>query len=283
MKIGALLFILIALLVVPTGIAIAQEERISGQNRSISVQTDDTHYEEGDVIVIFGTVGTIIPDQQVTLQIFVNDILIEVAQIQVAQGDKRYSHTTIAKGEQWNKNGDYIVRALYGEGNVNQAVFTFIRTEEIPVVTSIFDVDAGSHGTFDVKYTIKGGQVNDISVDSENLGIVIQITADDEGFITMELPRKFIGAEKQSGRDEVFIILIDDMQTEYDETIVETESRIIKVDFLPGDSKINVIGTYVVPEFGTIVMIMLLVAMTSMILAIKIGIIKPQLRQLINQ
>ena len=269
MKIGVL-FVLAALLVASASTtAMAQEERITTQDQRITVQTDDSHYDEGDTIVIFGNVGTIIPGAHVTLQIFVNEVLIDIAQVQVAQGDKRYSHTTIAEGDQWNKNGDYIVRVLYGEGNINETVFSYTKTEAIPIVTDIFEVDTGRHGTFDVKYTIKGGEVADITVDSENLGIVVQINAEDEGFITMDLPREYIGAEKQSGRDDVFIILIDGVEAGYEETIVETESRVIRINFLPGESKIDVIGTYVVPEFGAIVMVALVASMAAMILAIR--------------
>lgn len=267
-KIGVF-FVLAALLVVSTGIAMAQEERVIGQEERITVETDDNHYEEGDTIVIFGSVGTIIPGAQVTLQIFIDDILIDIAQIKVAQEDKRYSHTIIAEGDQWNKDGDYVVRVLYGEGNINETLFSYSQTTEVLVTTDIHEVDAGRYGTFDVKYTIKGGTLEDITVDSQNLGIVVQIDATDEGFITMDLPREFIGAEKQSGRDEVFIVLIDDVDVGYEETIVETESRVITINFLPGDSRIDVIGTYVVPEFGAAVMIALVAGMAVTVLALR--------------
>lgn len=270
------LFVLAALLIVSTSVAMAQEEeatvreeRITTQDQRITVQTDDNRYEAGDTIVIFGEVETIIPGAQVTLQIFIDGVLIDIAQVQVAQGDKRYSHTIIAEGDQWNKNGDYIVRVLYGEGNINETAFSYSQAEVVRQVTDIFEVDAGRYGTFDVNYTIKGGELDDITVDSENLGIVVQIDPSDEGFITMDLPREFIGAEKQSGRDEVFIVLIDDTEAGYEETIVDTESRVITINFLPGDSRIDVIGTYVVPEFGAAVMIVLVAGMAATALAIR--------------
>ena len=270
------LFVLAALLIASTSVAMAQEEeatvreeRITTQDQRITVQTDDNHYEEGDTIVIFGNVGTIIPGAQVTLQIFIDGVLIDIAQVQVAQGDKRYSHTIIAEGDQWDKNGDYIVRVLYGEGSVNETAFSYSQGEVAREITDIFEVDAGRYGTFDVRYTIKGGELDDITVDSENLGIVVQIDPSDEGSITMDLPREFIGAEKQSGRDEVFIVLIDDTEVGYEETIVDTESRVITINFLPGDSRIDVIGTYVVPEFGAAVMIVLVAGMAAAALAIR--------------
>ena len=275
MKIGVL-FVLAMLLVVSTGIAMAQEEEIIVQeerirvlDEGITVQTDDNHYEEGDTIVISGEVGTVIPGVQVTIQIFTRDTLIDIAQVQVAQGDKRYSHTIIAEGDQWNRDGDYTIRVLYGKGRTNETVFSYTQETEIPITRDNYEVDAGRYGTFDVAYTIRGGEVRDMAVDSQNLGIVVQIDATDEGFITMDLPREFIGAEKQSGRDEAFIVLIDEVETGYEEAVVETESRVITVNFLAGDSRIDVIGTYVIPEFGAAVMIALAAGMAVTVLALR--------------
>ena len=81
------------------------------------------------------------------------------------------------------------------------------------------------------------------------------------------MPREFIGAEKQDGKDEIFIVLIDGIGTAYEESIVLTDSRIITIDFEAGDSDIAIIGTYVVPEFGTIVMAIMIVGITTVILA----------------
>ena len=52
---------------------------------------------------------------------------------------------------------------------------------------------------------------------------MIKIDASDEGKLVLDLPRKYIDAEKQNGKDEVFIILIekvngDIVETTYQET-----------------------------------------------------------------
>ena len=51
------------------------------QSSLISTQTDKENYDEGDTIVISGQVTTIIGDTQVTLQLFKDGNLIEIAQI----------------------------------------------------------------------------------------------------------------------------------------------------------------------------------------------------------
>ena len=254
-------YVLLALLVFPTASAFAQVSLIS-------VQTDDNRYDEGDTIVISGHVNTVIGSTPVLLQLFTEGNPVDIAQITVAQ-DGSYSHTVIAEGPVWNKSGEYTVRVSYGEGNVAESEFEYALKSEAIETTMIFEVDAGSHGTFDVEYTVKGGTVKDMTVDSDGFALVIQIDATDEGTISLDLPRKFIGAEKQDGKDDTFIILIDGIEVAYQEAAIHSDSRIITIDFEQGDSEIRIIGTYVVPEFGTVVMIILIAGIMVSILATK--------------
>ncbi|QLH05515.1 PEFG-CTERM sorting domain-containing protein [Nitrosopumilus oxyclinae] len=249
---------LILLLIISTGTAFAQESLIS-------VQTDDNHYDEGDTIVISGTVTTIVGSTPATLQLFSDGNLVDIAQITIAQ-DGSYSHTVIAEGPLWKKSGEYTVRASYGEGNIAESEFSYSPKSEIISTSTNYEVDAGSHGTFDVEYTINGGTITNIVVDSNIFAIIVQIDAFDEGSITLDLPREFIGAEKQDGKDDTFIILIDGIEVEYQESVVLADSRVITINFEQGDSDIEIIGTYVIPEFGSIVMIILMIGIMTTIL-----------------
>ena len=255
-------YLLMFAMIISAGTAFAQESLVS-------VQTDDNNYDEGDTIVISGMVTTVVGETPVTLQLFTLERdLVDIAQIQVAQ-DGSYSHTIIAEGPKWKKQGDYILKASYGEGNTAEVEFSYTPESEAIVTTNNFEVDAGGYGTFDVEYTIKGGTLEDMRVDSDNFGIVVEIEAVDDGSITLDLPREFIGAEKQDGKDEIFIVLIDGVGATYEESVVLADSRIITINFEAGDSDIIIIGTYVVPEFGTIVMAIMIVGITTIILASK--------------
>jgi len=252
---------LIFLLIISTGTVFAQESL-----SLINVQTDNNHYDEGDTVVISGNVTTIVGETPITLQLFVEGNLVGIAQITVAQ-DGSYSHTIIAEGPLWKKIGNYIVRVSYGEGNIAETEFKFTPKSESIETTTIFEVNAGSNGTFDVEYTIKGGIIKDIIVDSEIFAIIVRIESTDEGTISLDLPREFIGAEKQDGKDDTFIILIDGIEVAYQESVVQSDSRVITINFEEGDSDIEIIGTYVVPEFGTIAMMILIVGIMTIILA----------------
>jgi predicted secreted protein with PEFG-CTERM motif len=257
--------ILMILAVISTGTAYASS--------LISVQTEDDNYDEGDTIVISGKIKTIIGDTQVTLQLFREGNMVEIAQIKISE-DGNYSHTIIAEGNLWQIQGEYTVKVTYGEGNIAETNFLFTPASAVLETTDIFEVDAGNSGTFDIPYTIRGGTLLDISIDPDIFGLVIKIDASDEGKLVLDLPRKYIDAEKQNGKDEIFIILIEKMNNEIVETpyVEETsysEIRTLTINFEEGDSSIQIIGTYVIPEFGTIVMIILTIGIMTSILLTK--------------
>ena len=254
---------LIALLIISTGAVFAQEPT---SGATVNVQTDAVHYIEGDVIVISGNVFPILPNTPLVLQLFLAESLVDIAQITVAQ-DGTYSYTIIAEGPLWKKIGDYVVKVTYGEGNIAETEFSFTPKSESIETTTIFEVNAGGYGTFDVEYTIKGGTIKDMIVDPSIFAIIVQIESTDQGTISLDLPREFIGAEKQDGKDDTFIILIDGIEVAYQESVVHSDSRVITINFEEGDSDIEIIGTYVVPEFGTIVMMILIAGIMTVILA----------------
>ena len=256
--------VLIILVLIPAGTVFANTSLIS-------VQTDDSTYDEGDTIVIYGNIETIIGQTPVTMQLFNNGNMVEIAQIVVSK-DGNYSYPIIAEGSMWQTQGEYVVKVTYGEGNVAETTFLYIPNSEVLTTTDIFEVDAGNSGTFDLPYTIRGGTISNISIDENIFGLVVDIDASDKGKIVLDLPRKYIDAEKQNGKDEVFIILIekqngDVVETTYKEETSYSKIRTLTINFEEGDSKIQIIGTYVIPEFGTIVMIILTAGiMTSVLL-----------------
>jgi predicted secreted protein with PEFG-CTERM motif len=255
--------ILIILILIPVG-------TIFVYGSLVSVQSNASTYDEGDAIVISGQIETIIGQTPVTLQLFKDGSMVEIAQISVSK-DGNYSYVIIAEGSMWQNQGEYVVKVTYGEGNIAETTFLYTPDSEVLTTTNIFEVDAGSSGTFDLPYTIRGGTLSDISIDEQIFGLVVEINASADGKIVLDLPRKYIDAEKQNGKDEVFIILIekqngDLIETTYNEETSHSEIRTLTIDFEEGDSKIQIIGTYVIPEFGTIVMIILTIGIMASIL-----------------
>jgi len=257
---------LMILTIIVSGTAFAEDSLIS-------VQTDDNDYDEGDTILISGAISTIIGDTQITMQLFEGDCseftnacnLIDIAQIEVSR-DGNYFHTLIAQGPLWKTSGDYTIKVVYGAANAAETQFTFIPKSQVLETIDNFEVNAGDSGTFDVKYVIKGGIIKDLVIDPDIFGLVITIESQHDGKLVLDLPRKYIDAEKQDGKDDIFIVLIDNVQTTYQEPTLYSDIRTITIEFEEGDSEIQIIGTYVIPEFGTITMIVLTIGIITSIL-----------------
>ena len=215
------------------------------QSSEISLSLSNSSYEEGETIVISGKVSTIIFDAPMTINIFNQGNLIEIAQLVVAQ-DGSFTHTILAQGPQWQNEGDYTVRASYGEGNIAEANFEFFKQIAIADTSDFFEVNAGSSGTFDVEYIIRGGTVKDMIVDSQIFALIVVIESTGDGSLTVDLPRESIDATKSDGSDDLFIILIDGIEVIYDEAITNENTRTITIQFEEGDSDIKIMGTFII-------------------------------------
>ena len=229
-------------------------------------------YFEGDVIVISGKVSTVIKDNPVTIQLISQgknneENIVQIAQIDVAQ-DGTFSHTVKAQGPQWQSEGNYVVRAFYGVDSFADEFFEFFKKDK--GTSLIFEVEKpDKSGTFDIGYVIRGGNVTDMIVDEEFFELIVLIETKSDGAVTLELPRTAIDAKKSDGTDDVFIVLIDRVEVPFVESNNDENTRIITIDFEEGDSDIEIIGTYVIPEFGTIASLVLAISIISIIIMSK--------------
>jgi len=217
----------------------------STQSSEISLSLSNSSFEEGDTIVISGKVSTIIFDTPMSIQIFNQGNLVEIVQLVVAQ-DGSFTHTIIAQGPQWQNEGDYTVRAAYGEGNIAEANFEFFKQPAMADTSDFFEVDAGSSGTFDVEYTIRGGTVKDMIVNLDLFALTVIIESAGDGSLTLDLPRESIDAKKSDGSDDLFVVLIDGIEVIYDEAITNENTRTLTITFEEGDSDIEIMGTFII-------------------------------------
>ena len=264
-KIASLLF-LILISSMSVNSVFAQE--ISGQK--ISITTDNTAYEEGDIITVTGSIEKIIPGTPIILQIFIERTQVDIAQIDVSsQGD--FSTTFVASGPLWSNDGDVSIRASYGT-MFTETNFTFYSQVKEDTFLLNQEVEIPNEGTFDVPYTMKGGTVQSILLNQENLGLDININTTSDGSITLELNRNYIDSIKPDGTNEDFIIMVynlqvnEPVQTEFLDLESTDESRVIQIPIKSGDNLIQIIGTFVIPEFGTITQFVLIIAILSIII-----------------
>ena len=104
-----------------------------------------------------------------------------------------------------------------------------------------------------VPYSITGGVVTGTSVNTDDNSLIVMINASEDGTLTLTPSKKVL--------DGAFMVLVDG--EEWDD--VEWDGNKISVMFFAGTEKIEIIGTFVVPEFGAIAALILAVAIISII------------------
>ena len=259
----SLFFILSVMLTMPIAFG---EEMLGAQK--ISLTSDNTAYQEGDVITITGTIEKVIPGMPVTLQIFFDKNLLQVSQVKVSQ-DGKFTDTFTAAGPQWQNEGTVMINADYGGSSTEINIEFFKNTSG--EFTSNYEVKIGEGGTFDVQYTMKGGIISSMDLNQKNLSLEINISTSSDGNLNINLPRDSIDSINNKGQDIDFIVLMYEgnskipVQTDFKNVSTENKFRSIDIPVKNGDTKIEIIGTHVVPEFGTIAMIVLAVAIVSII------------------
>ena len=242
----------------------------------VTLSTPNDIYYNGDHVVAFGTVSTFFENLPITIQIYHESNLIGVAQVPVAQ-DGTFVSSFYATGSKWKDEGTYTIRAQYTPTQIAETTFEFF-SQVIDKSSAVFPVDIPNSGTFDVGYTIRGGEVKDIVMNQERYSLLVETAMNSNGNIVLKLPRDSFDA-KNNDTDETFIILISKRafvseieyfeQVEYEEIAVSSDYRTIRIPLEEGDRWIEVIGTYVIPEFGSMVIIILVVAVSSAIIMSK--------------
>ncbi|HET6458724.1 MAG TPA: PEFG-CTERM sorting domain-containing protein [Nitrosopumilaceae archaeon] len=235
---------------------------------NITVTTDKSSYTINDSIVISGVVKAVVPRTPVTIQIFNADKnVVYINQIDVSQ-DGTYSNANIkAEGKLWVSSGTYTVKVQYGPTVTTQTTFTF--ASSITPVSNYFIVkDPSSQQTFSVNYTISGGTVKDMTIDTQSISLITSLNSTSCNVncdITLQIPRSLIDAKTTNGQDDSFIVLIDGAEVPPSSEETNNSFRTLTIQFLQGDQDVEIIGTWIVPEFGTIAMLVLAIAIISII------------------
>jgi predicted secreted protein with PEFG-CTERM motif len=255
-------FALSAILIAGIGLAPAFGQIVE----SVVVTTDKPSYGEGDTIIVSGEVRELLSGFPVTLQVIsANGNLVTIQQLEVGS-DKTFETQLTTGGPLWKSEGTYTIKVLYGtESRTAEATFTFGGAGTVPSTPSTpSGPSIAVPGTeFSVGYSITGGSVLSITPDVDANSLIIAISTSDDGEVTITLPRGLIDA-KIGSEDDDFFVLVDGEEVEFEEATTST-TRTLTIGFPIGAEEIEIIGTMVVPEFGTIAALILAVAIISIV------------------
>jgi predicted secreted protein with PEFG-CTERM motif len=249
---------------------------VSAEDDDLVISLNKESYAAGETITVTGHVsgGDIGP---VILQVISpNGNVAHIAQITPDSEDNFSEDVSTSIAGQWKETGTYIIKAthLYATTQL-QFEYGGLMQAQVKPSTDIEDtsgdlelspLDEFSNNVviikiedYDVHYKITGGKVLKIIPDTENTSLIIQIETFNDGELTITLPKEIIDTNEGS-----FFVLVDGEETIYysEET---SDTRTLLIPFYNGSEVIEIIGTFVIPEFGTIAAIILAVAITSII------------------
>ena len=226
----------------------------------VSVWTEKTDYGHNDKIIVEGRVANVASGFPVTMTVVspLNSI-VTVDQITVAQ-DGSFKTTLNTAGAMWKYDGTYTIKVNYGsaeKSNKAQVELTggvgYTPNYSTPTPTKQCGANDLSANGQCIPFSISGGMVTGTTLNTNDNSIVISINAEDDGTLTVS-PSKTI-------QEGIFMVLVDG--EEWDD--VEIVANKVTVMFPAGAETIEIIGTYVIPEFGTIAAMILAVAIISII------------------
>ena len=119
-----------------------------------------------------------------------------------------------------------------------------------PTMAAAEDIDPADY------IKTSGASVTSITANSDDDTLVIGIDADDDGELSVTLDSKVIEAFD----DGSYFVLVENEEVEF-----EQNGNKLTIPYEAGNEKIEIVGSHVVPEFGTIAMIILAVAIVSII------------------
>ena len=256
-----------------------------GATLPITVVTDLPSYNQGDIVIIKGTIRDI--QNQTGIAIIVRDSLKNIVSVgqPIISSTGTFTVKIPANGPLWKQAGNYTVIAQYGKYQNVTTTFQYSGGNgQIITSTSMtsntFQINAGGQ-TYNVPYTIKGGTVKSMDIYADKLTLEITIAATSDGSLTVDLPRTLMDAkvqanltadEKMTGvqvnpntqPDDKFIVIVSGAPVQFTET-KDSTTRNLSIPFHAADTKIDIIGTQIVPEFGAIAALVLAIAIISII------------------
>ncbi len=261
MKAHLTVFALSAILIASIGIAPA-----FGQS-SVVISTDKPSYSEGETILVTGEVAQLLGGYGLTITVKSDLAIVYIGQLTVG-ADKKFSTTIAAGGSLMKNDGTYTITVQYGDNKNNAASTTFEfggSTVTPPKdVSEVTDTTVSVSGSSDlIGYEITGGKLVNIMPDVDANSLIVSIDATNDGSLTLTIPRSVLDATINGGDDD-FFVLIDGEEVDFEETVSSTD-RTLTIAFPAGAEEIEIIGTFVVPEFGTIAAMILAVAIISII------------------
>ena len=188
-----------------------------------------------------------------------------VAHAQIAKPSKTIQY--MSEGGLGEIQGNYkAISSSVGKSNAG-ALFHFISLTTANNSNNSYKVGIGSK-TFPITYKItgNGNKLNKISVAKDNTTLITDISSQSNGNLTIQLPRSLIDSKKQGNQDSAYAIFEDSQPWQRVQEIKSnSQARTLSIDFDKGTGVIEIAGSKILPEFGTVSAVVFAIAIVAVI------------------
>ena len=234
----------------------------------ISIETDSDVYDHSSKITVTGQIANVDPNYLVVAlkSLAPNGNIAGVAQPEV-NSDGSFVGTFNTSGYSWKNNGTYQITATYLgiDATISIEIKDAVRTGMTvgtAATASIAETEAASIYEFPVgqiAYDITCSATAPSFIgNGDDSTLDIYIDATDDGVLTIALDESII----KPFDDGTFFVLVNNEEIQ---DFVQ-EGNKLTIPCKVGDEKISIVGSWAIPEFGTIAVMILVVAIVSIII-----------------
>ncbi|MCA9811594.1 MAG: PEFG-CTERM sorting domain-containing protein [Nitrosarchaeum sp.] len=240
----------------------------------ITVWTDSKIYDHNSLVKVTGHLR---PENNISpiLAVVTSPIgnVVTVDQISAdLNGD--FSFILNTQSSLWKEDGDYIIKVQSGSDNRQfKTKFKLISYDVGSIsdcTTTEIPITADNGGVYCIPFnSSKGTTINaEGSLKLETKTLSIQIRGQDIDSVILDIPRALLDSKSSSGMDSPFTVMSNQRMVLFEELNSTEETRQIKIDYSPTrNGSFQIIGTHVIPEFGSITLLVLLSAISAILLA----------------
>ena len=238
---------------------------------TITMETDKDVYDHSSVITVTGTVDPVDENEIPVTIMLVNQYtsIVVIAQLDV-NNDGSWSgqiHLNPANSLM-SEDGVYEIRAQYGSTKITtsieltNAVETSeeVETETAVTGTTVTGPSGESFyklGAGQIEYDITCNATPGFFANADDDSIVIYLDPTDDGIITVTLHEELI----KPFEDGTFVVIVNNQEMQDFTQVGNT----LTIPCMAGTEKIEIVGSWAIPEFGVIAAMILAVAIISII------------------
>ena len=227
----------------------------------LDIEVNGDTFDHASTIIVDGQIGDMRFGTPVTLIVSGQTGVVTIEQINPSS-DGSFSFSINTASPLMKYDGEYKIKATYGDAGINDVVFVTLEggaVREATVATHTDDHSGHEAAdlTNELDYNISGGMVESITSTNDDSLLIKIHDAEDGSELTITLPDDII----TPFNDGTFFVLVNGEESDD----AEQNGNRVTIPFDADATDIEIVGTHVVPEFGTIAMIVLAVAIVSII------------------